>query len=114
MGSFGLVVSLITLQHMVPPLQVAYLEQLCEALAPGGVGYVDVGVALADPVANPPFECGEFGSHARRGGMQLHALDAQEAVSHLEAAGCTVVTTLHNNFLGAAGQSSQLLFTKAE
>ena len=39
---FDLVHSSGTLQYMAPPLQSAYLEQLCDALAPGGALFVEV------------------------------------------------------------------------
>merc|ERR1712216_835918 len=39
---FDFVHTVIVLQHMVSPLQVAYVEQLCDVLKPGGQGYLQI------------------------------------------------------------------------
>lgn len=36
------VLSLLALQHMVPQLQIAALEHLCDALAPSGIGFIQL------------------------------------------------------------------------
>jgi|EP01047_Picozoa_sp_COSAG01_P042885 hypothetical protein len=39
---FDVVHSVIVLQHMLPPLQQVYLEQMCDALRPGGHGWIQI------------------------------------------------------------------------
>ena len=34
--------SLLTLQHMIPQLQIAVIEHLCDALAPSGLGFIQL------------------------------------------------------------------------
>jgi SAM-dependent methyltransferase len=107
---FDTIISFITLQHMVPPLQAAYIEQLCEALTPGGAGFFDIPDYL-DPKLNPPFDC-NFDTFIARGGMQLHAMSRKEIRSHLERAGCEVVAMGDANHIGNAGTSVDVIFTK--
>lgn len=108
---FDNVFSLITLQHMVPPLQVAYIEQLCEALAPGGVGFLQIPDSIRDEAADPPFKC-DFEETARRGGMQMHYLPRKEVLRHIQAAGCEPQGTTEDNYIGTAGTSVGVVFTR--
>jgi 2-polyprenyl-3-methyl-5-hydroxy-6-metoxy-1,4-benzoquinol methylase len=41
-SKFDIVHSVIVMQHMLPPLQQVYLEQLCDVLKPGGHGWIQI------------------------------------------------------------------------
>ncbi|KAJ8601020.1 hypothetical protein CTAYLR_007964 [Chrysophaeum taylorii] len=80
------VLSLLSLQHMIPQLQVAAVEHLCDALADGGLGYVQ----LLTGYSPAPFidaHC-DPARAVLEPGMQLHYLPLDEVVGHLAARGC--------------------------
>ena len=77
--------SVIVLQHMVPQLQQAYLEQLCDVLVVGGRGWVQIPIAMADRAANAT--CNMQMSR-RKGGLQMHFTPPKHVVAILEGRGC--------------------------
>ena len=80
---------MLSLQHMVPQLQVAALEHLCDALRVGGLG---PGPA-ADRVSDSPYverDC-DWRLAVEERGMQLHFLPLDEATRHLTERGCVVL-----------------------
>jgi len=96
---YDVVHSVIVLQHMVAPLQGAYLEQLCDALAPGGVGWLQIPVTDgfgATPEAREGFAAGfaappcNLEQSITQGGMQMHFTPAEEVLRVVRAAGCSV------------------------
>ena len=82
------VLSLLSLQHMVPQLQVAALEHLCDALRVGGLGRVQLLTGYSD---SPYVErdC-DWRLAVEERGMQLHFLPLDEATRHLAERGCIV------------------------
>jgi SAM-dependent methyltransferase len=95
-----LVHSVIVLQHMVPPLQVMYMEQMCDALAPGGKLWLQIPYK-----SNMKLACDEKSFHKPRlqGGIQMHAMSLEHAGSILERRGCSVkVIDVQNNFVDSA------------
>ena len=82
---FDFVHSVIVLQHMVPQLQQAYLEQLCDVLVIGGRGWAQVPIALADRTANTTCN---MQSSRRKGGLQMHFTPAKHVVEVMEGRGC--------------------------
>jgi SAM-dependent methyltransferase len=97
---YDLVHSVIVLQHMVPPLQVMYMEQMCDALAPGGKLWLQIPYKSKFSLA-----CDEESFHKLRlqGGMQMHAMSLKHAGRILERRGCSVkVIDVQNNFVDSA------------
>ena len=91
--TFELTVSLIALQHMVPQLQVVYLEQLCDVLTPGrGVGLIQF-LSFYEDSAYVASDCDPQRA-IDEPGMQLHWLPLSEVYVHLERRGCFALHTL--------------------
>lgn len=100
---FDFVHSVLVLQHMMPPLQVAYLEQLCDALAPNGRGFVQLpsgdagcklyrypGVAWSNTwLFKREHDPCDFQASVRAGGMQMHYTPAEDAIRALRKRGCS-------------------------
>jgi len=91
---FELVHSIIAMQHMISPLQTAYLEQLCDALADGGIGWIHV----------PTSDKGGFDNATTRArscalgveatnGMQHHYTAAKFLVRSAMSRGCVAAAT---------------------
>lgn len=83
------VLSLLSLQHMVPQVQVAVLEHLCDALNVGGLGRAQ----LLTGYTNSPYierDC-DWRLAVEERGMQLHFLPLMEATRHLSERGCLVL-----------------------
>ncbi|KAJ1449274.1 S-adenosyl-L-methionine-dependent methyltransferase [Pelagophyceae sp. CCMP2097] len=83
--------SLLTLQHAVPQVQVAALEHMCDALRVGGLGYAQLltfyeGSPYVQADCDPARAIGEPGMH-------LHFLPLAEATRHLAERGCAVLAT---------------------
>ena len=91
--TFELAVSLIALQHMVPQLQVVYLEQLCDVLTPGrGVGLIQF-LSFYEDSAYVASDCDPQRA-IDEPGMQLHWLPLSEVYAHLERRGCFALHAL--------------------
>ena len=94
-----MVVTAISLQHTLPPLQLAYVEQLCDVLTPGGVAFIHI------PNRIPTYEttlktkpgsseCDFDEYHANpdlRGEMQIHAIDHELMLTRMKARGCELM-----------------------
>ena len=76
---FDVVHSVIAMQHMVAPLQAVYLEQLCDALRPGGRGWIQIPVNVSRMSREATCDLGGSIGH---GGMQMH----YTPVGHIERA----------------------------
>ena len=82
---FDFVHSLISLQHMITPLQAVYLEQLCDILKPGGVLRVQI------PSRTPSTPACDIQTRKRyreNGGMQMHYIDSESVSTILSVRGC--------------------------
>ena len=73
------------LSLLVPPLQVAYVEQLCDALAPGGKGWLHL--PTAKRAGDADLGCDLAGS-VGHGGMQMHYTPAPHVEDALARRGC--------------------------
>jgi len=110
-----LVLSLLSLQHMIPQLQVAALEHLCDVLAFGGFGFVQL---LTGYTPSPYVDADCNPSRAiEEPGMQLHFLPLHEANRHLALRGCTVLSTKpcddHVAVPGRASTAHCIVFTRS-
>lgn len=73
---------------MVPQLQVAAIEHLCDALAVGGLGYIQLLTNYSDaPYVNAACDPGRALAEP---GMHLHYLPLSEVHDHLVSRGCRV------------------------
>ena len=84
---FDFVHSLISLQHIITPLQAVYLEQLCDVLKPGGV--LRVQIPSHTPM-KPACDEAVREKYRTDGGMQMHSIDPASVIFILEQRGCTV------------------------
>ena len=88
---YDFVHSVIALQHMAAPLQQVYLEQLCDILKPGGLGWVHLPVFIS---ATHPTNRGSWKGTCdteksiRGGGMQMHFTPSPYVEQMLRARGC--------------------------
>ena len=92
-----MVITLISLQHTVPPLMVAYLEQFCDVLAPGGIAYIHV------PTFQPDYHVSKLGEPSvcdfkqffskpgATGRMQVHCLGDAQIQAHMDRRGCEML-----------------------
>lgn len=95
--------SVIVLQHMVPPLQQVYLEQLCDVLAPGGSGWIQIPTAVGHSMRSGIMTHGHCDLEAsiRLGGAQMHATPLRFLKPMLAARGCAVlVEDVGGKYLG--------------
>lgn len=95
---FDLVHSVISLQHAVAPLQAALLEQLCDALRVGGVGWLQLPFELPQPAGAA---C-DLEASRRAGSMQMHASPIRAIRQAVEARGCAAaIDDVGAEFLGS-------------
>jgi ubiquinone/menaquinone biosynthesis C-methylase UbiE len=103
-GSFDLVLSLITLQHVAPEYSRRYLAEFVRVCAPGGIAYFQVPAsASAAPKPGrisfyPPTLAKKFWrllnrSFAVQPTMEMHVLPRDEVIALIRAAGGQVLAT---------------------
>lgn len=106
-GTVDYVHSVITLQHMKPQLQVAYIEQLCDALRIGGSGLFQIPVSSASQ---------DRDAHcllkSEVHDMAMHYTPVKEVARHLESRGCKVLLTMPYGSIGNWGKSLGFGFRK--
>lgn len=84
---FGLVHSVHTLQFMAPPLQSAYVEQLCDVLQPGGRGWLQLVIAFpSDPA---PTEQTGWDASTPEPARKQHDSGAVEGFAAVETLSCS-------------------------
>jgi len=108
-SSMDLVYSQMTLQHMKPMLQVAYIEQMCDVLRSGGNGYIQVPVSLKEGMTGAEDHCRLDNEKA---GMWMHYVPEKEVTRHLEIRGCKVLASIPSSKIGRAGQDRAYVFRK--
>ena len=91
--------SVIVMQHMVAPLQQVYLEQLCDLLLPGGLGWIQLPTAVANPILTEG-HC-DLQASIRKGGAQMHQTPVEHIETMLNARGCVVkIEDVGGQYLG--------------
>lgn len=110
-GSFGAVVSLMTLQHVPPASAKGYLAELVRVLRPGGV----LAVQVPSGHRRPEGHAWRRVARAVRGGlsvavhrpprMDMHAIPVAEVTAVLSAAGADVAGTVLDGRAGEWGPS---------
>jgi len=104
---FDLVISMIALQHMVPPLMVVYIEQFCDVLEFGGYGYFQVPTKLVADYSQ--FKC-SFEWSIQEGGMQVWYLESDQIHHVLQRRGCHVLKQYEMDAIGIPHSKSELFF----
>jgi SAM-dependent methyltransferase len=104
-----LVFSLIVLQHNPPPVIALLIEQMCDALRPGGTLIFQVPTRLngyrfntSDYVSNPP----------NHGVMEMHAFPQKEIFKILRNHKCTPVEVFEADMIGPIGESTIFVAVK--
>ena len=105
---FDFIHSVIVLQHMVPALQVIYLEQFCDLLADGGTGWVQVPHKTDD-------EGCDFDKSISTGGLQMHHTPIRFISMAMRRRGCAVrVRDAGTKHVGGNMRSAIIRFSKRE
>eukprot|EP00277_Geminigera_cryophila_P028187 CAMPEP_0179467366 /NCGR_PEP_ID=MMETSP0799-20121207/48514_1 /TAXON_ID=46947 /ORGANISM="Geminigera cryophila, Strain CCMP2564" /LENGTH=213 /DNA_ID=CAMNT_0021272741 /DNA_START=477 /DNA_END=1118 /DNA_ORIENTATION=- len=104
---FDLVISMIALQHMVPPLMVVYIEQFCDVLEFGGYGYFQVPTKLVADYSQ--FKC-SFEWSIQEGGMQVWYLESDQIQHIFQRRGCHVLKQYEMDAIGIPHSKSKLFF----
>lgn len=95
-GTVDFVHSVITLQHTKPQLQIAYIEQMCDALKLNGTGYFGIPVKIFH--ADPSKRCNM--TNELHGAMAMHYTEEQEVVRHLNVRGCSIADIAYIDDIG--------------
>lgn len=82
---FDVVHSVIAIQHMAAPLQTVYLEQLCDALRPGGRGWIQIPTNVSHMSRE---ETCDMSISEGQGGMQMHYTPIEHIGRSLRRRGC--------------------------
>jgi 2-polyprenyl-3-methyl-5-hydroxy-6-metoxy-1,4-benzoquinol methylase len=104
---FDFVFSIIALQHMIPPLMVAYIEQLCDSLYPGGHGFFQIPTKLLADYSQ--YKC-DFAWSMSEGGMQVWYLERDQVVSVLRRRHCRVLEDFDFDMIGIPQAESKGFF----
>lgn len=88
---FRAVYSNLVFQHMIPPMQMAYMEQLCDLLVEGGLALFQIPTFIREgEVGHKSYDCNnEFFEYW--GGMQMHYTPQAKIEAHMKSRGCSVV-----------------------
>ncbi|CAE7563280.1 ubiG [Symbiodinium necroappetens] len=107
---FDFVYSMIVLQHMVPPLQTVYLEQLCDILKPGGQGWVHIPTMIPEGESVSPCD---LHLSMTRGGIQMHYTPKTFLEDIFRKRGCYVTVEERGSLLINPGYTAGIiLFNK--
>ena len=107
---FDFVYSMIVLQHMVPPLQTVYLEQLCDILKPGGQGWVHIPTMIPEGESVSPCD---LDLSMTRGGIQMHYTPKNFLEDIFRKRGCYVTVEERGSLLINPGYTAGVvLFNK--
>ena len=107
LGDFDFVFSIIALQHMVPPLMLAYIEQLCDSLHSGGHGFFQIPTKLLADYSQ--FRC-DFSWSMHEGGMQVWYLERDQVVAALARRSCKVLEDFNFDMIGIPQSESRAFF----
>ncbi|HEX3426999.1 MAG TPA: methyltransferase domain-containing protein [Acidimicrobiales bacterium] len=109
-GSFGTVVSLMTLQHVPPERALVYVRELVRVLRPGGI----LAVQIPSERLRPERSFSERFRHGvhrgiamvrRSAQMEMHAIAQREVTSALESAGAAIAGVIGDGRAGRWGTS---------
>ena len=105
---FDFIHSIIVLQHMVPALQVVYMEQFCDSLAHNGIGWLQI------PYISNSKRSGDgcnLENSITVGGMQMHGTPMKYIQELFEERGCkATITDVGGKYVGDCCKSAEVLF----
>ena len=103
---FDFVHSVLVLQHMVPALQIIYLEQLCDVLDVNGTGWVQI------PHMTDDDGC-DLDKSIATGGLQMHHTPMHLIQKAFHGRGCAVkVKDVGGEYVGGNMRSAIVTFKK--
>jgi len=109
---FDFVFSFIVLQHMVPALQVMYIEQFCDLLVPGGIGWFQIPWQIGARFGGRLGGC-DLRESTTIGGMQMHATPMNAIREALCSRGCiSSVDDRGHKDIRDIGRSAYVRFSK--
>jgi len=101
---FDFLFSHITLQHIIPTVQVIYIQQFCDAMKPGG--YIYFQIPYEEWIS--PFDCTiKLEQHS---GMMMYGIRRDEMNNHMRLRGCEFVAEWIGNWGG--GPDGRVLYRK--
>ncbi|CAK9028690.1 unnamed protein product [Durusdinium trenchii] len=107
---FDFVYSLIVLQHMISPLQIVYLEQLCDILKPGGQGWVHIPTLIPRGLASRPCD---VQLSKKQGGIQMYHTPKVFLEESFRSRGCNVTVLERGGiWINPSSTSGIILFNK--
>ena len=127
---FDVVHSVLVMQHMVPPLQTIYLQQLCDALQPNGKGWIQIPtgesgcylyryrgrLGLGKIIGQEADPC-DLSASVREGGMQMHYTPVADVRRALGSRGCAVLSAKDRGSAHTGGgsecRSHEFVFRKS-
>lgn len=108
---FDFAYSFIALQHIIPPLIVVYIEQICDSLKIGGTGFFQVPTKLIADYSQ--FKCSfdwAIKHMINEGGMQVWSLSEHWIVHALEKRGCKPKLIFDLDAIGIPGSESKAFY----
>jgi len=108
---FSFIHNVIVMQHMVPALQIVYIEQFCDLLEPGGHGWFQIPHEIDENIYTDGCD---LDVSVKAGGMQMHSTPIHEISRALRARGChTCAQDMDHAMIGGrAGRSAFVQFAK--
>jgi len=106
-SSIDFIFSVITLQHMKPMLQMAYVEQLCDLLRSGGAGSFQMPTFIDNTAKDTHCNLLNEGNT-----MMMHYTPQDEVTNHLQGRGCKVLSVSEFDMIGPMGKSMLFIFEK--
>jgi len=106
-SSIDFVHSAMTLQHMKPVLQMAYVEQLCDVLRSGGVGAFEIPTFIHNTAEDT--HCNLFHEGNK---MMMHYTPQDEVTKHLQDRGCKVLDVSDTKLMGPNDETRLFIFEK--
>ncbi|CAE7436656.1 ubiG [Symbiodinium natans] len=104
---FDFVYSMIVFQHMIPPLQIVYLEQMCDILKPGGQGWVHIPTMIPVGLALTPCDVRRS---MRTGGIQMYNTPKDLLEGSFRSRGCNVTVLERGNAYINPGSTAGIIF----
>jgi len=108
---YDLVHTVIVMQHMMPLLQQAFMEQFCDILNPDGYGWAQIPLWTSK---QPKEEACDMELMARQGDMQMHWTPQNYIEDYMAKRGCevTIKTLPYSNYIGNNWKSGLVMFHK--
>lgn len=107
LGSFGLVISIIVLQHNPPPVMLEILNALCSLIQTGGYLYIQVPTYHAGYKYSAQDHLEKLSNE-----MEMHILPQHVLLEKIQNAGLTVLEVLEDGAAGDLNYRSQVVLAR--